>query len=77
MSALGKVGDPRSARHLTATLNDISPRVRAAAGAIADRAVGNPRFQEQAGGWLEPLRGDPHPSVRMATEAALARLFGR
>ena len=78
VTALGKAGGPKSGEHLAAALKDISPRVRAAAatatGAVASRAANDASFQGQARTWLEPLRSDPHPAVRMATGAALQRL---
>jgi HEAT repeat protein len=89
-AALGKIGDASCAGKLAAALNDISPRVRASAatalGKIALVATASPAepafpsppspgvIADLARHWLEPLRDDAHPSVRMATAAALRKL---
>lgn len=75
-AALGKIGDPASAKHLAAALGDISPRVRAAAAAALGfvASAADPDMREQAMQALRPLVADEQPTVRLAANAALDRL---
>jgi HEAT repeat protein len=87
VTALGKDGARSYGGDLAAALTDISPSVRASAAiALAATVSGPPPTRrrnisnaapvtaDQARDSLEPLRNDPHPSVRMAANAALRRL---
>jgi HEAT repeat protein len=87
VTALGKDGSRSYGGDLAAALTDISPGVRASAAiALAStvnrpaparrRSISNPApvTADEARVFLEPLRTDPHPSVRAAAAAALGRL---
>jgi len=74
VTALGKAGDPRSGKHLVTALNDISPRVRAAAttSAIARRIAGRSGDRLDVGVGVVAVVGGGFGAIRVVDDGAIS-----